>query len=208
MKIYFDGCSWCWGAELQDRYNERYSKLICDKLGAEETNHGIPGGSNDRIVRNLLVEYNIEEYDYVIIQMTFPPRTEYYDPKKNKVNWEHPENISQWVRVNAKHNYDKWLYDHKKGNIKRLAEKFENHNEFWKYYFLNVANQKLFDTKEKIHYETIRNYCEGDAPIIADVKSLSSISIHLFIAIKTSPLSDGVMSSYLSSNSIFKKCQS
>ena len=38
MKIYFDGCSWTWGAELKDPYQSRYSKIISDKLGAEEYN--------------------------------------------------------------------------------------------------------------------------------------------------------------------------
>ena len=72
MKIYFDGCSWTKGAELENPEEERYSKLICNHLGAEETNLSMSGGSNDRIVRQLLVEINIEEYDLAIIQMTFP----------------------------------------------------------------------------------------------------------------------------------------
>ena len=63
MKIYFDGCSWTKGEELENQEEERYSKLICDKLGAEETNLGMGGGSNDRIVRNLVVENDIKNYD-------------------------------------------------------------------------------------------------------------------------------------------------
>ena len=46
MKIYFDGCSWTEGAELSQPQEERYSKLICDKLGAEETNLALGGGGN------------------------------------------------------------------------------------------------------------------------------------------------------------------
>ena len=76
MKIYFDGCSWTQGTELENQEEERYSKLICNHLGAEENNLGYGGGSNDRIVRNLLVENNIEKYDAAFIQMTFPARTE------------------------------------------------------------------------------------------------------------------------------------
>ena len=59
MKVYFDGCSWTNGAELDHPEQERFSKLICDEFGAEETNLSIKGGSNDRIVRNLLVEHNM-----------------------------------------------------------------------------------------------------------------------------------------------------
>ena len=145
MKIYFDGCSWTEGAELKHPQEERYSKLICDELGAEETNLGIGGGSNDRIVRNLLVENDIENYDLAIIQMTFPARTEYWDDK--------------WIKVSAKHNYNKWLHG-ENGDIKRLDEKFTDHNQFWKYYYTNVGCEKYFDMKEKIQYKTIKNSCK------------------------------------------------
>ena len=86
MKIYFDGCSWTKGLELNNPEEERYSKLVCDEVGAEETNFAMHGGSNDRIIRNLIVENNIEEYDYAVIQMTFPARTEYLDDKWRYVN--------------------------------------------------------------------------------------------------------------------------
>ena len=145
MKIYFDGCSWTKGEELENQEEERFSKLICDELGAEETNLAIKGGSNDRIIRNLLVENNIEEYDLAVIQMTFPARTEYYNDR--------------WIRINPKHNYNKWLQG-EGGDIRRLGEKFIDHNDFWKYYYTDVTNKKYFDVKEKIQYETIKNCCK------------------------------------------------
>ena len=121
MKIYFDGCSWTKGEELIHEEQERYSKLICDDLGAEETNLSIKGGSNNRIVRNLLVENNIEDYDLAIIQMTFPVRTEYFD--------------KDWVRVNPKNNFTKWLHG-ENGDIRRLGEKFK--------YFLNAFHSHRY----------------------------------------------------------------
>jgi len=145
MKIYFDGCSWTCGEELENPEEERFSKLLCNELGAEETNLSIRGGSNDRIVRNLLVENNIEDYDLAVIQMTFPVRTEYHNAK--------------WIRVNPKHNYNKWLHG-ENGNIERLGEKFTDHNDFWKYYYMHVSNQKYFETKENIHFQTIKNHCK------------------------------------------------
>ena len=145
MKIYFDGCSWTKGEELVHPEQERFSKLICDELGAEETNLSIKGGSNDRIVRNLLVENNIEDYDLAVIQMTFPVRTEFFN--------------KHWVRVNPKNNFVKWLHG-ENGDIRRLGEKFKYHADFWKYWYTDVTNQKYFETKEKIHYHTIRNSCK------------------------------------------------
>ena len=147
MKIYFDGCSWTYGAELENPEEERFSKVLCNELGAEEYNIAQGGGSNDRIVRNLLVEHehNIEDYDLAVIQMTYPVRTEFYDNK--------------WIRVNPKNNYNKWLHG-EDGNIERLGEKFKDHADFWKYYYMHVANEKYFETQEKIHYHTIRNSCK------------------------------------------------
>lgn len=150
MKIYFDGCSWTRGAELENPEEERYSKLICNHLGAEETNLAADGGSNDRIVRNLLVENNIEDYDMAVIQMTFPFRTEFYNNK-----WDR----DRWIRINPRNNYNKWI-NGENGNIERLGEKFNDHSDFWKYYYLQVTNEKFFETKEKIHYHTIRNSCK------------------------------------------------
>ena len=159
MKIYFDGCSWTRGAELENPEEERYSKLLCNELGAEEYNIAVSGGSNDRIVRNLLVENNIEDYDIAVIQMTFPPRTEFFNPKPSTttphLNGKWIKNPA-WVKVSPKNNYNKWLHG-ENGNIERLGEKFKDHADFWKYYYLHMTNEKYFETKEKIHYHTIRN---------------------------------------------------
>ena len=54
MDILFVGCSITWGDELKDRLNTRYSKLICDALGANETNIAECGMSNDWIARRTL----------------------------------------------------------------------------------------------------------------------------------------------------------
>ena len=150
MKIYFDGCSWTKGEELENKKEERFSKLVCDKLGAEELNLARCGGSNDRIIRNLMIEYDITKYDMAVIQMTFPVRTEFYNNK-----WKR----DRWIRINPKYNYTKWLHG-EDGDIKRLGEKFKNHSDFWKYYYLQITNEKYFETKEKIHYHTIRNSCK------------------------------------------------
>ena len=55
MKIYFDGCSWTWGGELEDNESERFSAIISKEMGAEEHNFSRPMASNDRILRQLLI---------------------------------------------------------------------------------------------------------------------------------------------------------
>ena len=183
MKIYFDGCSWTKGVELENIEEERYSKLICDQLGAEETNLGYGGGSNDRIVRNLLVENNIEKYDAAFIQMTFPARTEYLRAAKFVED--------RWIKVSPKRNYSEWLYKKseqeysllgdrglengasKMSISKTLGNKFDywtkadGHAKFWRHYYTSVANRRYFDVKENIQLQTIRNHCKAhDVPLI------------------------------------------
>tara|TARA_B100000131_G_scaffold18834_1_gene18659 strand:+ start:402 stop:1040 length:639 start_codon:yes stop_codon:yes gene_type:complete len=159
-KIYFDGCSWTFGGELKDPTAERFSRLICDELGAQEVNISRAGGSNDRIVRQLLVENNIEEYDLAIIQMTFPARTEWYSGVDGK---------DLWKKVNPKFNYETYIRNQgvhypaiaKRKVEKTIREKFETHKDFWKYWYMNVANEVFFDVKENIHFQTIRDHCKA-----------------------------------------------
>ena len=152
MKIYFDGCSWTQGAELENEEEERFSKLLCNELGAEETNLAIGGGSNDRIVRNLLIEHNIEDYDLAIIQMTYPARTEYYNDNSVHAH-------KKWVRVNPKQSYSTSMYE-KIANFQLKEGKFSEKKAFWREYYTDVTNQEFFDNKEKIHFQTIKNHCE------------------------------------------------
>tara|TARA_B100000925_G_C21789779_1_gene379978 strand:- start:28 stop:651 length:624 start_codon:yes stop_codon:yes gene_type:complete len=143
MKIYFDGCSWTRGEELQHPEHNRFSRLVCNQLGAQEVNLSMKGGSNDRIVRNLYCDNTIKECDLAVIQMTFPARTEYFKG-------------GEWRKVNPMQNYTKWLHG-ENGDIKRLGEKFADHADFWKYFYMQVANREYFMTKERIQYETIRD---------------------------------------------------
>ena len=183
MKIYFDGCSYTRGDELDNPEEERFSKIICDELGAEETNLALSGGSNDRIIRNLLVENNIEEYDYAVIQMTFPTRTEYWDSKWRRINpsghkplvKEHlAGNISEEVMclffeyIDASNTFAlDSLRKLLRGSIDRFSTKFSHHRDFWTYYYTKICNMNYFHVKEKIHYETIKSYCTSkDVPLI------------------------------------------
>ena len=158
MKIYFDGCSFTYGAELTNHEEERYSRLVCDFLGAKENNKSVLGGSNDRIVRKLLVENNIEEYDLAIIQMTYPVRTEYWDGK--------------WIKVNPKYNFARWVLDplHKRvqyemARIKKernpFNNKFTDHDDHWMYHYKYIHTEHYSQVKENIQFQTIRNHCKA-----------------------------------------------
>ena len=80
MKIYFDGCAKTMGAAIRPHDFNRYTTLLCKKLGAEEYNIARGGGSNRRIVRNLL-EHDLSNYDLFVIQMSKRERFEWYNKK-------------------------------------------------------------------------------------------------------------------------------
>ena len=50
MKFLFAGCSFCYGSELTDREDNRYSRLISNHFNAEELNIGKRSSSNHNII--------------------------------------------------------------------------------------------------------------------------------------------------------------
>ena len=85
MKILFHGCSITWGDELEDRENERYSKLVSDKFDTKENNIALCGNSNDRIVRETIEYLQTSKVDVVVMQFTVHSRIEWFD----KDGWIH-----------------------------------------------------------------------------------------------------------------------
>ena len=138
MKIYFDGCSWTWGGELEPdtRLNERYSRLVCDKLGAEEWNYATPGSSNDRIVRQLM-ENDISQYDLAVIQLTYPTRSEFYM-------------FNTWKKMGIMSQYKK-----------------RNNSWFWNHYYKQIYNDHYGSIKEKLSSIIVQDHCKAHGvPVI------------------------------------------
>ena len=170
MKIYFDGCSWTRGGELsqEERTTSRWSKLVADHFDAEEKNFSLSGGSNDRIIRNLMDKKNIEEYDLAVIAMTFPARTEYYSGRPLE-----PKVIpSGWIPVNPNVNlpYVSLRPEKDQDVVNVLNSVFENphgkwveHKKFWNQYYRIVTTDTFFGTKEKIQKQTIMDHCRANA---------------------------------------------
>lgn len=165
MKIYFDGCSWTWGAELKDPFQSRYSKIICDELKAEEYNISKKGASNNRITRQLLVDHkNINEFDLVIIQLTYPQREEYYDKRDKKF-----KDCTNWSQV-AKFSLSELS---KVTWCKKLRDKIINNTELdpidkaWLDYYRYVYEDEYGDAYEDMNATAIRSYCKANSvPLI------------------------------------------
>jgi hypothetical protein len=133
MKIFFNGCSFTAGYELKNSEETRYSKLICDSYGAEETNIAQMGASNRTILRSTF-ESNLKEYDLAVIQMTFNPRTEYYSDSRKR-----------WELVSILQNTKETLESISSSEYDNLE-----HPNFWKYYYQNIYSDTYGNEYEKL----------------------------------------------------------
>ena len=93
MKIFVNGCSITWGAELEGlghdsvhsesaskiREEKRYSTILGNKLNAEVVNLAQSGVSNDWIVEKTISWFTNNNADLAIIQFTEPSRWLWYD---------------------------------------------------------------------------------------------------------------------------------
>ena len=159
MRVYFDGGSDMNGAELQERYKTRFSRIISDHFGTIEYNTSMGGGDNHRIVRQLLLNKNhISQFDYAIIQMTPRWRTEYHNGRK----WERVMVPCKRCKPSSK----LWLEN-------TLApQKVEN--EFWRNYF-RIHDDEFFLSNEKMYQITIQSHCKAyGVPLIMLGRNQSS----------------------------------
>jgi len=87
MKIAFAGCSFTWGDELENPEEQRFSRLVCNKLGAEEYNLAGRGWSNDILLHKFLKFSTIcGKPDVAVIQWTQHSRWQMWDDSRN--DWE------------------------------------------------------------------------------------------------------------------------
>ena len=85
--ITFSGCSITWGDELNDRLNERYSKLVADHYNTKGYNMSECGISNDAIVRRTIEYLQGTRPDLVVLQFTVTQRIEFFDANVEPENW-------------------------------------------------------------------------------------------------------------------------
>ena len=154
MKIYFDGCSHTWGSELID-LNSRYSNIICNHFGAEEYNIAERGGSDKRMVRNLL-EHDITQYDMIVIQMTGKNRTEYYNNGWKKVNW---NTIFYKVDFKGKDSVPKEI------------------NKTWYDYYTLIHTEELADSNQLIYYTIIKGLIEHKPHVIIGIDNSDKLPL-------------------------------
>ena len=89
--LYFNGCSYTFGGELDDRNGQRFSTLVSKHFKADHLNDSIGGASNDLITMRTLefLENNI--CDHAIIMLTHCERVHFNKkliPTKDSIFYE------------------------------------------------------------------------------------------------------------------------
>jgi hypothetical protein len=70
MNLYFNGCSYTTGFELDDCESDRFSTLVSNHFKADHFNNAVAGSSNDQIVLRSLEFLENDSCDYAIIMLT------------------------------------------------------------------------------------------------------------------------------------------
>ena len=78
MNLLFSGCSITYGDELQNKFQERFSRLVSDHFAARHSNISECGISNDNIVRRTIDWVDRIPPDLIIMQFTVHQRIEWW----------------------------------------------------------------------------------------------------------------------------------
>ena len=129
MNIFFNGCSYTWGDELSNRYAERYSRVVCEALGAKsEINIAVNGRSNDAIARTTMKWFlSGNRCDLAVIQWTLISRFESFNEQQEEyVNLTVQQ--KEWKSFYADYYHDRIGVDHLWKNVVLLEQYFIKHN--------------------------------------------------------------------------------
>ena len=159
MRLLTLGDSWTFGDELEDRSKECFSTLVGRRINAEVTNLGRNGVSNHGIARRFL-ESDISEYNLVLVQMTHPSRTEWYDKRGTATRYK--RNIQKKLYPNVRYRkepkiqseWDCIMVDREHymstGNIM-------DGKEWWIRYYEELYHDKYGESDEMLFFHLIKN---------------------------------------------------
>ena len=85
MFLYFNGCSYTYGAELENIEDERFSTLVSKHYDADHLNDADRGSSNDTIVRKTFQFLENNKCDYGVIFLTHCERIELANSVTNRL---------------------------------------------------------------------------------------------------------------------------
>lgn len=135
MHILFNGCSYTYGDELENREQDRYSTLVSNKLGATHTNIAKNGSSNDAIARTTMDWFaEGKKCDIAIIQWTIITRIEGYNEELQDYDIVTVQTPKTWKRFYSSYYHHQLGVDTLFKNYYLLEQYFIKNNI--KYFFL------------------------------------------------------------------------
>lgn len=155
MKILAVGDSFTYGEELSDR-DTAWPTILASKLNGSAVNKGLPGASNDCIVRNCLEHLVSYEVDLVVIGWSNPGRSEFHDECGSFDVW--PGYAGHlWIDRTSPWRQDLVNYISKHHSSEAYYEKFLNQVLLMQG-FLKSRNQKfiMMNILENEHYKKIK----------------------------------------------------
>ena len=150
--ILFDGCSWTYGSELENREKERWSTLVAN--GEEHVNLSSEGKSNDGILRTTLEFCESNHVDTAVIQFTKYSRTEFRQEGAKKyitVMNGHIRNNSVYKEISEiyfKHFHNKELHLENYCKNKFLLENYFKQKNI-KYFFCTIGGYTNWTRTQK-----------------------------------------------------------
>ena len=145
--IYFNGCSFTNGFELEKKFTDRFSSLVCQHFNTQEDNDAKVGGSNDRIWRSTMNHCLTNEYDLVIIMWTGINRLEYLQVGENSSGNKYLPNRKtkrpRWRATNWKNHvlaHRSLEIDKLKTNLYKHQDSTDNHFHYLNGYMKEVRN--------------------------------------------------------------------
>lgn len=173
MILYSIGDSVTWGAELNKKEEERYSKLVSNHIGAIDCNNASSGVSNDYIFRNTMRDIN----QWIHTQRIWDETNGWIESDKLKViiGWTAPTRFEWWngekyIQDRLWVDYDKWgAPDLNKTT--NLQDKFILHqNELLPSYIRTINHIISLESFLRLHnidyyfFNTFYEYEELDEP--------------------------------------------
>ena len=171
MSLCFSGCSITYGDELENKEQERFSRLVSDHYGLSDNNISLCGASNDDIVRRTVKYLEKNEVDILIIQFTYISRYQWVDESGKYQNW------TTSFQNDLRHNHTprKQWYKHVYTNHYGLENAWKNIFLIDRY--CKSRNQKyisLVNNHDERFYNIECNWKKlynGDMPIILQCKN-------------------------------------
>ena len=174
MRLYFSGCSWTYGQELEDREKSRFSTLVGEHFKAEVINTGKKGSSIQRMLRATYELCNPKEIDAAILQFTMPARNEYF---VDGLGWKTRD--------------DSFTGLHPKRRPEHMSPYLlPDHWEYMQHYYKTAYTEEYGLTQEYIVFQALQDYfARHNVPVVTmTLNSESPLPFDIFLRKENLPL--------------------